>query len=340
MTSRITDTQMSRGLVESILTNRSAVERYSQEVSTGYKVASPGDSNMAGTISQLRDSLDKIEGYRDRISSVEGYLSYKESILSRVNEVMIRANEIAVQGANESISDTERQKLAPEIFQLREEIATLANSTYKGRYVFGNGDDGDPPYDRTENFYSVPTASNDQAAAHWALDSDDGKDVSRSVQVTDSLSITLNDTSPDQIFDNSLYALERLGRALQGYRTQPYPENGGGTPVTGDAGDAFTFPDDYALQTQDIQNAMTLIDNARDTDIMPQRVEIGGKLRRLETAKSVLELSQTSATEVLDRLQNADLTVSISNLSRAQTALEASFSVTSRVLNLSILNYI
>ena len=63
-------------------------------------------------------------------------------------------------------------------------------------------------------------------------------------------------------------------------------------------------------------------------------------MRRLQTAESLLTLTKTSAQEVLSRIQNADETESVASLSQAQTALQASYSVTAKVLRLTIMDYL
>ena len=136
------------------------------------------------------------------------------------------------------------------------------------------------------------------------------------------------------MFGTSIEALERLGRALAGYATTP----ASGSPDGG--GLAYTFPTDYTQQTADIKNTIDLLNKARDEDILPERTMLGGKMRRLETAESLLSLSKTSAQEVLSKIQNADETESVANLTQAQTALQASYSVTAKALRLTIMDYI
>ena len=63
-------------------------------------------------------------------------------------------------------------------------------------------------------------------------------------------------------------------------------------------------------------------------------------MRRLQTAESLLTLTKTSAQEVLSRIQNADETESVASLAQAQTALQASYSVTAKVLRLTIMDYL
>src|SRR5690606_29486905 len=133
---------------------------------------------------------------------------------------------------------------------------------------------------------------------------------------------------------NAIAGLERLGRALQGYATTP------ATGIPDGGGAAYVFPADFSVQTQDIKNAMDLIDVARQQDIMPERVDIAGRQRRIETAESLLSLLKISSEEALDKLQATDVFEAATNLSQAQTALQASLTVSTRVLQMSILDYI
>lgn len=326
---RITESQMSRALVSSILQNRENVNKYSQEISTGLAVSNPGDSNVSGTIALYRDSLDKIKGYIQRVSNVRGMLDYQDNVMSQVNELLSRAKEVAAQAANETNSPEVRRQMAQEVFQIRDHLVNLANSKYQGKFIYGGADDDDMPYDLQT--YANPSSG----AAHdrYIFDAEDGTEIERNANITDSLSIRIT-TTANQLFDNALSGIERLGRALEGYATLP------ATGVPNGNGTAYTFPADQELQTRAIKDAMDLIDQARSEDIMPEMVDLGGRMRRLDSAKAILELGESSAQEALSKLQDADPTVSISNLTQAQTALESSLTITARVLGLSILDYI
>ena len=326
---RITEQQLRRTLVSDLRQNREFVNRYSAELSSGYAVSVPGDSNVSGTVAQFREALDKIAGYKQRISTVTSVLSLQDEVTSQANEVLIRAKEIATQAASETNDPANRAQLANEVWQLRDQLASLANTQYQGRYIYGCADDDDPPYD--PQTYAVPATGS--ASTRYAFDNESGTSDTRSVKITDDLTITVN-TPADELFGNAMSALERLGRALDGYDTLP----ASGAPDG--SGAAFNLPGDFAAQTAAIQNAINLLDTARTTDIMPERVALGGKLKRLDGAMSVLEMSETNAKSVLARLQDADYAESASNLTQAQTALQASYTVTTRVLSLSILDYL
>ncbi|MDC0357659.1 flagellin [Oligoflexia bacterium] len=329
---RISENQIARAILTDIIRNREAVAKYTEEVSSGKKVLDPGDSKQAGTVAQFQDSLGKIQSYRDRIAISEAFVAYQENILSESSELLIRAKEIATQGANETNSETERAQLAQEVYEIREHMVTLANSKYQGRYIYSGARDNTPAYSPANPPYTVPASG--LAADRYTYDIvAPGRLLSRTVQVTEDLSVTVN-TPGNGVFDEAIQALERLGRALGGYQTNPAVGAPDGTGV------AYTFPADYDLQTADIQNVMGLLDTARERDLMPERTNLAGRLRRLQTAESILEVSEVTAREVLAQLQDADLIVSASRLTEAQTALQASLTVTAQVLRQSIMDYL
>jgi len=327
---RISENQKGRTLIDSIAKNRELFNKFSNEISSGYRVVNPGDSKQSATISLFRQTLERVEGYGSRLANVQSSLAFQDDIMLQVNDLMIRAKEIATQAANESNGSETRAQMSAEVFQMRDHLIQLANSRYQGRYIYGGADDDDPPYDTTTAF-TFP-ASGD-AATRYVFDAELGTSTTRTVKVTDDLSITTN-TVGSTLFDNALYGLERLGRSLAGFATNPAV----GAPDG--SGDAYTFPGQLTQQTTDIQATLALFDTARESDIMQERVDIGGRMRRLDTASAILELNKASTTDALASLQDADIAESATNLTQAQTALEASMTVSLRILNISILDYL
>lgn len=303
--------------------------KYSEEVSSGIKVANPGDSNAAGLISQYRDSLRNIDSSVSRATNAKTFLTFQEDILAQVGDAMIRAKEIASQGASDLADADVRSHLAKEVFAIRDQISNLANSTYQGKYVWGGIDDDDPPYDAAS--YSTPATG--PASQRYVFDDTAGENANKSVVLTDVISVDITSVA-DDVFTSSISALERLGRALSGYTTNPASGSPDGT------GTNYTFPQDQKVQTLAIRDCIDLVDSARVNQIETERTSIGARMRRIETAESILSMGKLSANANLDNLQNADIADSATNLSKAQQALEASYTVTSRVLKMSILDYL
>lgn len=333
---RITQAQQVRSSLNSIQENRRKVDRLQNDISSGTKVHFAGDDAAnVGAISQLQTTLNNYTNYKLRISDAISSLTVQDDLLIQANEVMIRAKELATQGANESNGSTIRAQMSDEVFQLRDQLAGIANTKYQGRYIYGGADDDDPPFDAQT--YTNPSSG--KASERYVFDAEDGTTTTRSIKISDNLSVTLN-TDADSVFSNSIAALERLGRALAGYRTEPVDSAGIPSGLPDGSGTAFTFPTDTAEQTQDILETIDLIDSARTGDVIPEQTNVAGRISTLENTDRLLSSLTGNLQNALSKLKDTDVAEAGSALSEAQTALQASYSITSRILQQSILDYL
>lgn len=326
---RISDSENQRVLIDNTISTKQRVADLSQQLSTGLKVELPSDSPEAGTVARYLQTLKKVDSYSTTIAETRSFIQLQDDIMGQMNELLTRAKEIAQESANETVSATARAHLAEEVLQIRDHVASLANTTYQGRYIYGGADDDDPPYDATT--YATPATG--MASKRYVFDAEPGSTSTRAVQITDDLALTTN-TPANKLFDRAIQGLERLGRCLAGYTSTL---TGGSTDG---GGAAYSFPADFAAQTTEIGVCMDVLTTARDTDILPERVSLGGRLRRLDTGEALLKLTKNSADEVLSRIRDADETEVAAGLAQAQNALQASYTVTARVLRLTILDYI
>ena len=324
--SRIAPAATSRAMMMAIERHNERIEKESRAVSSGYKVFDPGDSEQSGTISRFREMISRVAAHQDRLGPIKSMLTFQDEVLKQANESVTRALEIATQGANETVSPEIREQMAEEVYQLRDQLVTLANSTYQGRYIYGGTDDDDPPFDAVTP-YAIPASG--RATERYTHDAEAGTGNSKSAPITDDLTITIS-TPGNQLFSNAITALERLGRALSGYRTNP--------PDASNA--AYTMPAEFAEQTAGIKATIDSLKSAREDEIMPEQISLAGRLRRVEIADSVLSLTKSSGQESLSRLQEADVFESASALTSAQSALEASLTITSRILGTSLMDYL
>ncbi|MCB0328189.1 MAG: hypothetical protein KDD70_00960 [Bdellovibrionales bacterium] len=338
---RIPENFISQRLLTQMLRNKGDVAKYGEEVSTGYKVQEPGDSNYSSTVSQMRGVLEEIDGQQSRVATAMGYLQTQDSVFGDLNDVLVRANEIAAQAANETNSPETRAQLAAEVYEIRNQVISLGNSKYLGRFLFAGGADNNPAYDTgyagAGNQFTVPGTAGDPANDVYGYTTNADASLTRTVPVTNDLSVQVN-ASGSGIFNDAIRGLTQLGRALSGYQTvwtttdPPVPDQAQSV--------AYNFPTDFNQQTQDIQAALDLIESSRATDVVPARTAVAGRMRRLQSAESLLDLSKTSAQEILTNLQQADVFESATRLTEAQTALNASLQVTTQLLGQSILDFL
>ncbi len=329
---RITETQILRSTIDLIQKSRTDVAKYSQEASSGIRVARPGDdAGAAPAIADLRETVRRFDQHKLRSESTQSVLSLQESVMSQMNDMLIRAKEIATQGANETLGSEVREQLSFEVFQIRDAVVSLANTKFQGRYIYSGAADDVPAYQPNSTGYTNFTSTG--ASQRYTYTTASGASTTKNVYITDSVSVTVN-TPGNQVFDTTIQALEKLGRALEGYdstTTAGVPDGGGA---------AWTFPQDTGLQTQEILDSITLLDSARTTQVAQEQVSVAGRLSRLENQTAILEALQFNINEVLSKTQGADVFESATNLSDAQNSLQVSLAVSGSILKINLLDYL
>lgn len=329
MNLRIADKNRLNLLLQGLQSHQQSYLRYSQQLSTGVRVENPGDDPNFSLISFNELKLADTDSFKKRISFLKGYFDFLDENLNQANNVLIRAKEIAQQAANETYSPEMRERLSHEVFQLRDHLVRLANATYQGRYVWGGSADDNPPVDLSS--YTVPSSG--PASQRYVFDSEPGRDVFRQVQVSPDFTVQMND-SGFETFARAIGALERLGRALAGYSTNPP------TGLPNGTGSAYNFPNDFSNQTAAIRNALDLLEDARANDIGNQRTIIASRLTRLDISMQILRLDQGAAEDYLAKVRDVDVAEAATKLKLTETFLQATYQVISRVSRLNLLDYI
>ncbi len=332
--SRTANLQVTRAFIASFQNQQLSLEASREQITTGRKVNDPSDdSGRSGTIAALQETLRRLELYKDRMNIADNLLAQQEGIMNSAEQILVRARELATQGANETLGVDQRATLATEVFELRDAFVTLANTRLQGRYIYGGADDDDPPFDATT--YTNPADPNDPASVRYIFDNEAGTALTRSVQVNDSSAVRVT-TSGDDVFTNGIIALERLGRALSGYRTTPEdlsgPPDGGGVP--------FVFPTEFEEQTADILEALDLVEAARANDLAIEKASIGSRGARIEEARSINDTMLLNVEQSRSTYQDVDIVEAVSDFQTLQVSLEATLATGATINRLSLLDFL
>ena len=144
---RITESMTGRRLLADLNSSTTLVAKYQRQISSGRRMEKPSDDPLAThTAMRLRSELQGLANDRRSISDAKGWLDTTEAALSSITDVAQRANELALQGANGTMAQADRNKIADEIDQLIETAKSAANASYGGRYVFSGTQTNTQPY--------------------------------------------------------------------------------------------------------------------------------------------------------------------------------------------------
>jgi flagellar hook-associated protein 3 FlgL len=107
------------------------------ELGSGSTINKPSD-NPAGAaqLVQIHAASNEVDSFQQSIGSITGQLSTADSTLSSVVSVLQRAISLGVEGANGTLSDTDRAAIAQELSGIQSQVVSLANTSYQGQFLF------------------------------------------------------------------------------------------------------------------------------------------------------------------------------------------------------------
>jgi flagellar hook-associated protein 3 FlgL len=107
------------------------------QLASGRRINTPSDDPAgAATVVQIQDRASEAGSFLKSIGTTTGQLQMADSTLSSVVAALTRAISLGVQGATGTLSDGNRQALAEEVMGVRDQLLSLANVSYEGRYLF------------------------------------------------------------------------------------------------------------------------------------------------------------------------------------------------------------
>lgn len=157
---RITNGMMVNNLMRNISLNLNRMDRTQRQLASGKKFTRPSDDPIGVSRSlRLNTEVATMEQYKRNADDINSWLTTTEMAISNINEVLKRAKELTVQAASETNSVNEREAIAKEIKELRNQLVQIGNTTYAGSYIF-SGYKTDKPLLNDDGTYNIGGGNN------------------------------------------------------------------------------------------------------------------------------------------------------------------------------------
>jgi flagellar hook-associated protein 3 FlgL len=267
--------------------NQLSEQQLTAELSSGVRVNSLGQDPLAsGENVLLLNQMQQDDSFTQTSSLVTGQLQVADSALGSVVSQLTQAISLATSGNNGTLNSSNLKSISNQIAGIRDEVTSLANTSYQGQYIFAGGNVSTAPFTTSDATSPATTTYN-------------GDQDVNSIQTPNGQSIQLN-VPGDQIFTgsgaNSVFAA--LNNLVADYAS--------GTASS------TAVADTTALNT-----AMNYVSQ--------QRVVIDNSLSRLTDASDAVSSEKTQLTSAQTNLMQADVAQVSTQLSLSetqQTALE------------------
>ncbi|SDE35253.1 flagellar hook-associated protein 3 FlgL [Paenibacillus sp. UNCCL117] len=147
MTQRVTQSMLNTQLLRNLNSNMNRMDNLQNQLATGRRINKPSDDPVGISFSlRYRSELAANDQYQRNVDSSVSWLDYTDTMLDQVGQVMQRARELAVLGSNGTNSEESLNSVKIEIDQLADQMFTIANSNFNGKYVFNGQKTDVKPY--------------------------------------------------------------------------------------------------------------------------------------------------------------------------------------------------
>lgn len=279
------------------------VGKLQQQISSGKELTKPSDDPIVfSQASRLQLQLDNLSNYGRNITLATNKLNMQSTMITQAANISTRLQELTLQGANDTMSATDRKAIAIEMTQLKGQLLDLANTTdQNGEAIFG-GFRAKAPVFVTDNQGNV------------SYTGDNGV---RMVEIGDGVSAP---TGTEGL--NSFMAVRVAGE------TNPRS--------------AFTIIDDAidALnQGKSTGGTVTQMKGMVD-HFSNVQTSVGSQLGRIDAQKSVNDNTGLTLKTALSSLLDTNMEEAATKFSQKTLSLNASQTSFSRISQLSLFNYL
>ena len=119
-----------------------------RQLATGQRVNQPSDDPIAAArIQELERAVARQDVFVNNIDRVRQRLNAEEDALSSAGDVVRRVRELAVQAASDTLNQNDRQLIAVELRQRRDQLVAVANTRDgDGEFIFAGGQSTTRPF--------------------------------------------------------------------------------------------------------------------------------------------------------------------------------------------------
>lgn len=143
---RITQSMLASNSLRNLSSSYLKMGKYQDQLSTGKKITKPSDDPVVAMKGMhYRSDLTEVDQYKRNLSELHLWMDNSEAGMEQANSALQRIRELVVQGQNGSLTPEDRNAIAAEVGQMKQDLVKTANTQIAGRYIFHGNDVMNPP---------------------------------------------------------------------------------------------------------------------------------------------------------------------------------------------------
>ncbi len=148
-------------LAQSLDQTQATQQQLSSELSSGVRVTSLGQDPVAsGEDALLLNQMQKEYSFTQTSSLVQGQLQVADSALGSVVNQLTQAISLATGANGGTLNASQLQAVSGQLSGIRDEVMSLANTSYMGQYIFAGGQTSTTPFSLSSTSSPATTTYN------------------------------------------------------------------------------------------------------------------------------------------------------------------------------------
>ena len=277
------------------------IQGIQQRIATGRNILKTSDDPAVGAkISFTKDQKILLERYNSNIDRAQNRLSQAESAIGTGVNILQRVYELAVQARNDTNNAGDREVIAMEVRNLRDQMLSLANSRdTNGQYIFAGYKVDSKPFVADENGDIVHAGDR---GVH-ALQISDNQQISTSLDGADVFLRIPGEESVENVFSNLDSMIASLERG--------------------------------EMKGSDIDNVNKALEH-----LSLQQTKLGSQMNRAELQRGVNEKRLLLINEDISNLEDADIAKLVTDLQAKLVSRNAAQQTFIKIAQDNLFNYI
>ncbi|QQZ10268.1 flagellar hook-associated protein FlgL [Heyndrickxia vini] len=300
---RVTQSMLSNNFLKNISNSYEKMGKISEQMQTQKKITRPSDDPVVAMKGiAYRTSLTEVQQYKRNFGEAHNWIDNSDAAMDQATKALQRIRELTLQANNGTLEGDQRNSVAKEIEQLRDQLKEVANTKVGDKYLFNGADTLNAP---VGDISGTKLDSNGNPIYEVSKN-----DTPVKLELSKGVYIQVNSRGKE-IFSEDLFKnLNSLIEKLSPDKTDV------------DLGD-------------DIKN----LDSNINT-LLNERATIGARSNRLELMEDRIDQQEVNATKLMSENEDADMEKVITDLITQESIQRASLGMGARIIQPTLLDFL
>jgi len=144
---RVTGMMQNLQLLNNLRQTHANILKWQDKLATGRKIQRPADDPVGvNYLMRYETELGRSDVFLENVRTGLGMLRAMDSLMQQASDVLKRVKVLVQQAANGTLTAEDRQTIAAEVRQLREQMVVIGNSSFNGKFLFNGQKTDQAPY--------------------------------------------------------------------------------------------------------------------------------------------------------------------------------------------------